>query len=254
MNKCSNTALILGVVFVFVLIIIIGYFCYNKYNNNKNCKEDFSNPHFKLDKIKKTKKFKLMTKEEKKNCSTIKTFSDKGYKLTKLPKPLKMRLLNFIDSNTSKIRKEPPPKGYINNINKNNKDYLNYLDINLDHKLKKDLENWVCSEVEKWLNLKNLKHTSTYGIREYKEGAVLKSHVDRMGTHNYSAIINCRQRGVKEPWALDVVNFNGDEEKLYFDNNGDGIDVALYESSGLVHGREDPCKVESFMNLFIHFK
>ena len=33
----------------------------------------------------------------------------------------------------------------------------------------------------------------------------------------------------------------------------DGIDIILYESSSLVHGRPTPYQGEIFANLFIHF-
>ena len=55
--------------------------------------------------------------------------------------------------------------------------------------------------LSEWTGQK-LKQTSLYGIRVYKEGAVLASHVDRLPLVT-SAIINVDQ-DVAEPWPVEV--------------------------------------------------
>ena len=56
--------------------------------------------------------------------------------------------------------------------------------------------------LEKWIDapLGSLSHTSTYGVREYTRGAVLRRHVDKLSTHVVSAIINVAQGGIDEQW------------------------------------------------------
>jgi prolyl 4-hydroxylase len=56
---------------------------------------------------------------------------------------------------------------------------------------------------EQWAGLK-LAPTSVYGIRRYRSGALLATHVDRTNTHVISAILNIAQE-VLEDWPLYIV-------------------------------------------------
>jgi len=102
----------------------------------------------------------------------------------------------------------------------------------------------------RWTGISNLVHTSTYGIREYTDGTILKSHVDRPDTHVLSAIIHVGSRNVRKPWALTVENRRSKPKDIFFN---DSIDIVLYESSSLVHGRPIAFEGECFANLFIHY-
>lgn len=89
---------------------------------------------------------------------------------------------------------------------------------------------------------------SLYGIRVYKEGAVLAPHVDRMPLIS-SAIVNVAQ-DVEEPWPLEVISHDG---KAYNVTMEPG-DMVLYESHSVLHGRPFPLKGKFFANCFIHFE
>lgn len=54
--------------------------------------------------------------------------------------------------------------------------------------------------LEAWSGVK-LKHSAIYGIRIYRRGSYLGQHVDVVGTHVISAIINVGQK-VRCRWAL----------------------------------------------------
>lgn len=56
--------------------------------------------------------------------------------------------------------------------------------------------------VEEWTQME-LRPTSLYGIRVYREGAILTPHVDRFPLIS-SAIINVAQDGLNEDWPLEV--------------------------------------------------
>jgi hypothetical protein len=72
--------------------------------------------------------------------------------------------------------------------------------------LKKQVWDGVRPIIEEWTG-KKLKETSMYGIRVYKEGAVLATHLDRLPLVS-SCIINVDQ-DVDEPWPLEVYDHNG---------------------------------------------
>ena len=75
-----------------------------------------------------------------------------------------------------------------------------------------------------------LKQASMYGIRVYKTGAVLTTHVDRQPLVS-SAIINVAQ-DVDEPWPLEVIGTDG----MAYNVTMEPGDLVLYESHSLLHG------------------
>jgi len=93
----------------------------------------------------------------------------------------------------------------------------------------------------------NLETSSLYGIRVYKEGAILATHVDRLPLVS-SAIINVDQ-DVDEPWVLEVI---GHDKKAHNVTMVPG-DMVLYESHSILHGRPFALKGRFMANLFIHF-
>ena len=68
------------------------------------------------------------------------------------------------------------------------------------------------------------------GIRVYKEGAVLATHVDRLPLVS-SAIINVDQ-DVDEPWPLEVIGHDGKAHNVTMLPG----DLVLYESHSVLHG------------------
>lgn len=51
-----------------------------------------------------------------------------------------------------------------------------------------------------------------YGIRRYKAGAWLATHLDRLSSHVISAIINIGQHG--EPWPLAIQDLDGNTQQV----------------------------------------
>jgi prolyl 4-hydroxylase len=101
--------------------------------------------------------------------------------------------------------------------------------------------------LEEWTG-QELAYSSIYGIRVYKEGAILAPHVDRLPLVS-SAIINVAQ-DVDQPWPLEVIGHDGKATNVTMEPG----DMVLYESHSIIHGRPFPLKGRFMANLFVHFE
>jgi len=113
--------------------------------------------------------------------------------------------------------------------------------------LKQRIWDMARNTMEQWTG-EELSPSSLYGIRIYKDGAVLAPHVDRLPLVT-SAIINVAQ-DVDEPWPLEVYAHDGKAYNITMDPG----DMVLYESHSVVHGRPFPLKGRFYANVFIHFE
>lgn len=85
--------------------------------------------------------------------------------------------------------------------------------------------------LEEWTQME-LRPTSLYGIRVYREGAILSPHVDR-NPLIASAIINVAQDpDMTEDWPLEVIDREGKAVNVSMVPG----DMVLYESGTLIHG------------------
>jgi prolyl 4-hydroxylase len=115
------------------------------------------------------------------------------------------------------------------------------------YRLKNQIWNSARQTIQEWTG-QELTQCSLYGIRIYKTGAILATHVDRLPLVS-SAIINVDQ-DVDEPWPLEVYGHDG---KAYNVTMEPG-DMVLYESHSVLHGRPFPLKGRYMANIFIHFE
>merc|ERR1712142_252895 len=92
-----------------------------------------------------------------------------------------------------------------------------------------------------------LKYEHTYGIRRYKNGTWMASHVD-VFKYVISAILNIGQR-VEEDWPLYILDNDGRQHQVILKPG----ELFWYESARLIHGRPQPFIGEFFDNLFIHY-
>jgi len=113
--------------------------------------------------------------------------------------------------------------------------------------LKKKIWDLAQSTMEEWTG-ESLTGTSLYGIRVYKEGAVLSPHVDRLPLVS-SAIVNVAQ-DVDEDWPIEVIGHDGRAHNITMKPG----DMVLYESHSVIHGRPYPLKGRFYANVFIHFE
>ena len=95
--------------------------------------------------------------------------------------------------------------------------------------LKSKIWNAARDTISEWTN-QELTECSLYGIRVYKTGSILATHVDRLPLVS-SAIINVAS-DLDEPWPLEVYGHDG---KAYNVTMEPG-DMVLYESHSVLHG------------------
>jgi hypothetical protein len=123
--------------------------------------------------------------------------------------------------------------------------------------VKEQIWNGVKPVIEEWVG-KKIKPTSLYGIRLYKDGAILNPHVDRMPLVS-SCIINvdqdvdevriCHQMGVRmpdisgQPWLAEMYSHDGKAHNVTMEPG----DMVLYESHTVIHGRPFALKGRFFL-------
>ncbi|CAB9510807.1 Ankyrin Repeat [Seminavis robusta] len=101
--------------------------------------------------------------------------------------------------------------------------------------------------VSEWTG-QHLEEASMYGIRIYKTGNILATHVDRQPLVS-SVIINVDQ-DLDEPWPLEVIGHDGLAHNITMEPG----DLVLYESHSILHGRPYPLKGRFLANMFVHFE
>lgn len=89
--------------------------------------------------------------------------------------------------------------------------------------------------------------TAVYGIRIYKEGSILTTHVD--GLPRVSSMIINVDQDVDEDWPLEVIGHDGKAHNITMQPG----EIVLYESHSILHGRPFPLKGRFFANIFVHF-
>ena len=115
----------------------------------------------------------------------------------------------------------------------------------------RDLQNkvWTAAQktLEGWTG-QSLRGCSLYGVRVYKSGSILMTHVDRLPLVT-SAILNVAQ-DTDEPWPLEVIGHDGKAHNITMEPG----DMVLYESHSILHGRPFPLKGKFMANIFVHFE
>ncbi len=179
-------------------------------------------------------------------------FTDVGYKKIRAPEHVFQLLQEFWEKNK---HKEADESWFAGNIFVNYwKEPSKFVDV-----AREDLEGggqelldelWDSSikTISEWTG-QALVPSSLYGIRVYKEGAVLAPHIDRMPLIS-SAIINVDQDPDAEPWPLEVIGHDGVARNITMEVG----DMVLYESHSVMHGRPFPFTGKHYANLFIHFE
>merc|ERR1711879_492177 len=126
----------------------------------------------------------------------------------------------------------------------------------LGFEVREQLFNEIRSAISDWTGVprENLERTAAYGVRIYKNGSVLNSHVDHLGTHVLSAVYCVAIDGEEKeatPWYLEALpDLRG---KLTQVNLRPG-QLFLYESAKLPHGRTGVFRGDAYAAMFTHFK
>lgn len=118
-------------------------------------------------------------------------------------------------------------------------------------KLKRYWQSRLLPMVEEWIGGQvALELTDIYGIRRYKDGARLLTHVDRQETHAVSVIINLEQIGMRKDWFVEIYDFNGNLHMIPMVPG----QIVYYESARCLHGRMTPLAGTSYSNIFSHYR
>lgn len=182
---------------------------------------------------------------------SMQNYTDLGFKKIKAPEAVFKLIKDFWEINKDKATEENWSTGNT---------YTNHWVANTDFVsienpalrgggalIKQRIWDAARNTLQEWVG-QELTECSLYGIRIYKEGSVLATHVDRLPLVT-SAIINVDQ-DVDEPWPIEVYAHDG---KAYNVSMEPG-DMVLYESHSVLHGRPFPLKGRFYANIFIHFE
>eukprot|EP01042_Synura_sphagnicola_P000631 gene631-692_t len=177
-------------------------------------------------------------------------YTNIGFKKMVAPKEAWDLISGYWNANNDKMKLEnwPPGNTYTNNW-KSPTYMVSLEDSNLrgsGNGLKRRIWDAMRPTLEEWVGHK-LKETSIYGIRVYKEGAILATHVDRLPLVT-SCIVQVAQ-DVDEPWPVEVYDHSGKAHNVTMKPG----EIVLYESHTVLHGRPFPLKGRFYANLFIHF-
>ena len=175
-----------------------------------------------------------------------------GYKTAKIPQEL-YQLILAQKSDTSEVEK-------CNTMNLNcaswNDERGTFLSRNntrivkfvSDKVIKDGLNEYLKPILEEFSGL-TLNDGGFYGIRRYLNGACLWTHVDKLPTHQISAILQIDQK-VNEDWPLLLVDHKGKSAKIMLKPG----EMILYESAVVPHGRPNKLKGDYYDNLLVHYQ
>ena len=175
--------------------------------------------------------------------------TEKGFDLVDIPKETWTKILEIYELLKPYSTPEDHP-GITDFIHDKEKNVVaDILDMNI-HWEKRDIIHEEMGEILKtWIEGKYaLEKTAIYGIRSYRNGAILEMHKDRVETHHISAIIIVDRAG--ENWPLAIKDHEGNIHEVYADPG----QMILYESAVCSHGRPTEFKGEYFRNFFLHYK
>jgi prolyl 4-hydroxylase len=178
-------------------------------------------------------------------------YTSLGYTKMKAPPEVFELIRNFWERNKHNQKDEDWPIGntYVNHWDNPSK-IVSVEDTSLKgggSVLKQHIWNAARDTISAWTG-QQLAECSLYGIRVYKEGAMLAPHVDRLPLVA-SAIINVDQ-DVDEPWPLEVIGHSGHAVNITMEPG----DLVLYESHSVIHGRQFPLKGRFMANIFVSCK
>ena len=180
------------------------------------------------------------------DMSTLPKFTDEGFKKIQLPAELHKAVASYF--NLHYLYSEPELSDAMGTFISSEHTSVPARMVELDDHMRSVIREAMLPVLEQWAQRK-LELTAIYGIREYRQGATLKLHVDKIETHHVSAIVNVYQY-VNSDWPLHIHDHDGNLHEIYM-QPGEAI---LYESARLMHGRPEALDGVSYANFFIHSK
>ena len=175
----------------------------------------------------------------------IPNYTQQGFLKQTFPTFLFKEVTDFYHDNLRHEESEHVPGEFIFNQDKGT---LSSSVVQLTTELRNKIHDVMKPILEVWCG-QALEATYVYGIRVYKNKAVLKPHRDRLQTHIISAIINVDQV-TNEDWPL-LIEDNYYREHYLMLKPGE---MVFYEGARLKHGRPVAFNGDCYANIFCHFK
>jgi len=104
---------------------------------------------------------------------------------------------------------------------------------------------------EQWSGLQ-LRATSAYGVRLYRNGSSMVMHNDKPQTHVISSIMHIAHEydDDSEPWPIEIEDHNGQLHAVALEEG----QMLFYESAKCLHGRMTSLKGRYYGSIFIHYQ
>lgn len=164
----------------------------------------------------------------------MRNFTTAGYAKVPMPATTSKLLQDYLDKFQSNLHKENwGTQTYTNHWKRET--HVHNIEFFMPLEDRKTIQREVQEVLEGWSGVP-LIPTSMYGIRIYREGAILAPHVDRLPLV-ISAILNVAQdEDCTDEWPLEVIGRDGIAVNLTLQPG----EMILYESHSIIHGRPYP--------------
>ena len=184
-----------------------------------------------------------------KSASDLPRLSPLGFKVVKVPINT-WRLIQEAYKLLENVKTEEKWEGITNFIyDKDGNAPVEIYNMDYCHRIKEIIQEELQPVHEEFIgNKEKLVPKCIYGIRSYKNGAILKNHTDTLLTHHISSIIIVDKK-VDKDWPLDIQDHEGNWHQVYTEPG----DMILYESATNLHGRTEPFEGEYYRNFFLHY-
>ena len=191
----------------------------------------------------------VITGKTFKSASDLPRLSPLGFKVVKVPTNT-WRLIQETYKLLENVKTEENWEGITNFIyDKDGNAPVEIFNMDFCHRIKEIIQEELLQIHEDFIgNKEKLIPKCIYGIRSYKNGAILKNHTDTLLTHHISSIIAVDKK-VDKDWPLDIQDHEGNWHKVYTEPG----DMILYESATNLHGRIEPFEGEYYRNFFLHY-
>lgn len=170
------------------------------------------------------------------------TYSSDDMRKMKIPGNLHQKILAYTRENQSSATDELGAEDFI----KGTKSWPSQI-IDLPSELRHEMHNTLKPILEQWSGVP-LTPSLAYGVRRYREGAMLSPHLDTYATHIISATLNIDQK-TNQPWPLHVRDSYYRQHEVVLEPG----EMLLYEGARLEHGRLQPLDGEYYDSAFVHF-
>jgi len=169
-------------------------------------------------------------------------FTENQFDVVKAPKDIHDKLFTRFHKMLPTAQLESSAQELSGVIGENHALFFPQEELNYEvlHALKPMFEEWAGVELEP---------TSVYGVRVYRDGSILRDHLDVLETHVISGILHIAS-DVDEPYEIQIEDGKG---KMGSVNLKEG-DLMFYESAKCYHQRKIPMKGRYYASIFMHYR